>query len=138
MSKKKITWASLIGIAFVLGSFLLAAGYRRGLRDSAPPQLSLPAGPVQNVRFALYDAGIYPREMRVRKGRIVVHLVDYTGSSSGLAVERDAVGLRARVGQVTRRNAHWRWQQELNLIPGTYFLSDLVRTQNQATLIVEP
>lgn len=95
-------------------------------------------GPVEAVRFALYDAGILPRERRVSQGRIVISLVDYTGGTGGLIVERMTEQGRELAGQVRRNGAHWRGRHELPLRPGTYRLHDASKPQNFATLIVEP
>ncbi len=96
------------------------------------------AGTREMVRFALYDVGIYPREARVGKGTVVISLVDYTGGSSGLALERQAAEANERVGVALREGATWRGRQQFDLTPGTYRIYDVSRPENRATLIVEP
>lgn len=93
--------------------------------------------PIQVVRFALYDAGIYPSESRVEQGRVVISLVDYTGGTEGLVIEREVGGTRERAGYARRAGAHWRGRQELDLSAGTYQLYDASRQENRATLVVE-
>lgn len=95
-------------------------------------------GPVRVVRFALYDAGILPREAHVERGRVVVSISDYTGGSEGLVIEVGEGQERRSVGVVRRAGPRWRGREELNLSPGTYQLYDASRPENRATLVVEP
>jgi len=105
---------------------------------SAPPEgiQSETNASVQVLRFALYDAGIYPREARVEQGVVVISLVDYTGGSEGLIIEREVNGGREHAGLAKRSGKHWRGRQELKLKHGTYCVYDASRPENRATLIV--
>jgi hypothetical protein len=93
-------------------------------------------GPVQMVRFTLFEDGIYPREMRVRQGLVNLTIEDKTSGSSSLIVERDVVN--QRIGQVRRSEDHKRGRETLRLTPGRYIVSDDSRPGNRATLLVEP
>lgn len=95
-------------------------------------------GPVQVVRFTLYDAGIYPREARVDKGLVAIIIEDLSGGTGGLIVARDNGNSRSQVGGVQRFEHHWRGRSELEMTPGRYVVYDLSRPLNHATLIVEP
>src|SRR2546430_12780747 len=57
-------------------------------------------GPVQVVRFTLYDAGIYPRQARVEKGLVAITIEDFSGGTSGLVVQRLNGNTRQSVGTV--------------------------------------
>lgn len=94
-------------------------------------------GPVQVVRFTLYDVGIVPREARARAGLVAISIEDLSGGSAGLVLTRDR-DRRIPAGQVTRSANHWRGREEIHLAPGRYEVFDSSRPGNQATLIVEP
>ena len=95
-------------------------------------------GPVQLVRFTVYDVGIYPEEVRVRPGPVTFSIEDLTTSSSGWIVERVDQNPRLRVGVVNRVTNRLRTRAELILLPGRYELSDAIRREVRAELIVEP
>lgn len=92
---------------------------------------------VQTVRFTLYDAGIYPYEVRANPGRVIVSLEDLTGSSSGVIVERLGENDRLPAGAVTKATNRLRSRAELNLTTGRYEVVDANRRENRALLIVE-
>ena len=102
------------------------------------PQGASARGPVQNVRFTLYDAGIYPHEVRVKQGAVSIAIEDRTGQTSGLAIQRQDGNSRIAMGQVTRFANHWRGRGLFRLAPGEYRVFDTSRRANQALLIVEP
>jgi hypothetical protein len=95
-------------------------------------------GPVQLVRFTLYDTGIYPREVHVDKGLIAIAIEDLSGETAGLVVERDNVNDRGRVGVVQRFEKHRRGRGEIAMTPGRYVIYDSSRPDNRAKVIVEP
>ena len=96
-------------------------------------------GSVQVVRFALYDAGILPKQARARKGLVAIALEDNSGSSAGLIVERQNNGyVPERAGQVQRPNGSRRGRVELRLEPGIYTVFDGYNPERRAELIVEP
>jgi hypothetical protein len=103
--------------------------------SSAVPQGAAPRGPVQVVRFTLYDAGIFPREARVSAGQVGINIEDVTGNSVGLVVQNES---RQAVGQIVRRLRQWRGGGRIALGPGRYQVFDASRPRNRATLIVEP
>jgi|SRR5207237_4327373 len=95
-------------------------------------------GPVQVVRFTLYDAGIYPRQARVEKGLVAITIEDFSGGTPGLVVQRVIGNNRQGIGTVTRIEKYSRGRQELQLEPGNYELFMADRPNNKAQLIVEP
>jgi hypothetical protein len=109
-----------------------------GAVASNPQQLIPTHGPVQVVRFTLYDAGIYPREVRARAGLIAVAIEDLSGGTQGLALTRVVNGQPLPVGLVERFANHWRGRSEIRLNAGRYEVFDSSRPSNRATLVVEP
>lgn len=127
----------------VLGLLILATvGVKaRAWRSFTPintnPQQILPTalGPAQMVHFTVYDAGIFPREVRVSAGLVALHIEDMSGGSAGLVVANESL---QAVAQVVRRPERWRDNARVSLVPGRYTVYDASRPANQATLIVEP
>jgi hypothetical protein len=101
---------------------------------TSPPR----AGPVQVVRFTLYDVGIYPQGARVRPGLVTVSIEDLSGASSGLIVELVEGNVRTQVGTVDRLANRLRGRREMLLVAGRYEVSDARQRNNRASLIVEP
>lgn len=150
----------MIGAALLLITVTVASiwamNVRSGLPSTAGPVLrpapahdlpatttqsspsSGPHGPVQVVRFTLYDAGILPKQARARKGLVAVTLEDQTGSSAGLIVERQNNGRAPeRAGQVRHYDQSRRGRAELKLEPGVYAVIDGENPEHRAELIIE-
>lgn len=126
----------------VLGLLVLAAvGVKArvwpgsGPVNNNPQVLPTVRGPAQMVHFTVYDAGIFPREVRVRAGAVALHIEDMSGGSAGLVVANEAL---QTVAQVVRRPQRWRDNARVSLVPGRYTVYDASRPMNRATLIVEP
>lgn len=96
------------------------------------------AGPVQMVRFVLFERGIYPREVTVAKGLVNVALEDKTNSTAGLVIEQVTGNERSRVGEIRRAPNHWRGRGMVKLSPGLYEVYDASRPANKALLTVQP
>src|SRR5215471_12470847 len=101
------------GLAIASNAYV--AGKRRTvtlpLSTTAAPQAGPAHGPVQVVRFALYDVGIYPHEAHVGKGLIAITTEDLSGGSPGVIVEQAVGKSRVSVGSVQRAQ-HWRATSE--------------------------
>ena len=95
-------------------------------------------GPVQNIRFTIYDAGVYPQETHVGKGLIAVSIEDLSGASAGLVIERSNGNDHARIGLVRRLARHFRGKSEMVLTPGQYNVYDLGHPEQRSSLMVEP
>jgi hypothetical protein len=97
-------------------------------------------GPVQVIRFRLYDVGVLPRRSHAQAGLVALQIEDLSGGSTGLVVERvNGNGpARALAGHVRRYERHWRGRDVLRLQPGTYVVSMADRPGNRAELIVAP
>jgi len=103
---------------------------------STNPQQLLPVqpGPAEMIHFTVYDAGIFPKEVRVSAGSVVLRIEDMSGSSAGLVVVSESL---QTVAQVVRRPQHWRDKARVSLGPGRYTVYDASQPTNRATLIVE-
>jgi len=107
--------------------------------SAAGSSQSLPLrGPVQVVRFTLYDVGIYPRVAHARKGIVGVAIEDLSGGTMGLMIGLQTGQVLVPVGQVLRQLPQWRGRADFQLQPGQYQVSDASHPANRATLIVDP
>ena len=104
----------------------------------SPAATSTTRGPIQNVRFTVYDAGIYPRQLRARPGVVAIVLEDRTRRGPGLVIERETAGGNVRVGEISFPSHQSRTRTELGLGVGRYRVSDATNPANQAEIIVEP
>ena len=104
----------------------------------AENQLSLPHGPVQNVRFTLYDAGIFPQQQHARPGNVTIRIEDRTHRSAGLVVQTETGGIAAVIGQVTPVLDHTRGSTQFSLGAGNYSVFDASQPNNRAELVIEP
>ena len=95
-------------------------------------------GPVQVVRFTLYDIGIYPQEARAKQGMVTISIEDLSGNSPGLIIERVEQASRVPAGLVSKATNRLRSRTELFLPQGRYEVVDANRRDNRAALIVEP
>lgn len=146
-------WMVLIVLTGLIGGAGLALVHVRSenrLPPSASEKIPAPAtfapktdqsralDPVQNIRFTVYENGIAPREIKVKKGLVSIVIDDRTRKSEGLAVEREAGNGRVRVGHVKRNQDFWRGRDQVRLTPGTYAVFDTSRPENRARLVVAP
>jgi hypothetical protein len=146
-------WIVLIVLTGLIGGAGLALVHVRsenGLPPSASEKIPVPAtfapqtdqpralDPVQNIRFTVYENGIAPRELKVRKGLVSITIEDRTRKSEGLAIEREVGNGRSRVGQVKRFQDFWRGRDQVRVTPGTYVVFDTSNPANRARLVVVP
>jgi len=105
----------------------------------ATPNHAPRRGPVQTIRFAVYELELLPREAVAQKGFVTIALEDFTGGGSqGLMIERLTGNAPERVGRIERVAGHGRGKGELELRPGTYHVYDLSHPEHRAMLTVEP
>jgi hypothetical protein len=97
-----------------------------------------PRGPVQNVRFTIYDGGIYPRQLHAKTGNVAIAIEDRSSGSMGLLIERQDGSVNVVVGQVTRLINRQRARAQIRLDIGRYRVVDASRPNNRAELLVEP
>ena len=120
------------------GSAVLNPVVSPPLRTTGQSSPTAQSGPVQVVRFALYDVGIYPHEVHANKGLVAITFEDLSGGASDLVVERDTGAAPESVGRVLRTDRNARGRNDLRLEPGRYELFVASHPENRATLIVEP
>jgi hypothetical protein len=118
-------------------SSIAAAPNTTGTVESPQAQGTV-RGPIQNIRFTVYDVGIYPRSCRVGRGLVAISIEDRTGNSAGVLIERMEGNARIPLGRVTRRVNELRGRERLRLEPGKYRISDSNPQSSDAVLTVEP
>lgn len=141
---------SCTSIAFVVRAYNASSPEARASTVSALPKAparpTSPAGVqsktrelVTTVRFNLFDLGIYPREVHVKKGLLAITIEDYSGGTTGVVVEREVSSALEQVGTVQRQSASSsRGKSEIRFGPGRYQVYMADRPANRALLVVEP
>jgi len=119
---------SIMGLVFGVLAFVVAH-----------PQVasSTARGPIQNVRFTVYEAGIYPRQLRAKPGVVAIVLEDRTRRGPGLVIARETLSGSLSVGVISIPLSQSRTRMEFRLDAGRYRVSDATNPANQAELIVE-
>ena len=129
-----------IGLIAALVGLTIAGAIK--LKPSATVALAsqslMPRGPVQNIRFTLYDAGIFPQQQHARPGNVSINLEDRTHQSKGLVVQREIDGMAAQIGHVSPVPDRGRGNAQFALGVGHYTVFDASQPNNRAELIVEP
>ena len=125
----------LILLLLVSGSVIFAR-WKATSSASASASTVQKSERLQNIRFTVYDVGIYPQEMQVDAGRLSIVFEDRTGKSSGFVVVRE--NSLERVGDIKSSKAHWRTRGEVQLGPGRYRVFDGERPDIHSVLIVNP
>ena len=97
-----------------------------------------PRGPIQNVRFTFYKAGIYPRELHAKPGNVIIGVENRTGNSLGLVIQRQTDNLTVVVGQVPLGLNNLRSRAQFSLVSGRYVVFDGSRPNNRSDLLIEP
>lgn len=142
-------WFALSGAAICsFATLLVVAGRDNSTRlpDEKPPvreievavQRPSESGPVQMVRYVVFDAGIYPRELTVDKGLVNIALEDKTNSATALVIDRIVGEERSHVGEIRGAVNHWRGRGIFSLTPGRYEVYVAGRTANKSVLTVRP
>lgn len=152
MSKKqkRILWPMMTVMVLVLAAVAFVATRNKTLASpkaeaiAAVPHRSLARGtnvlpgPMHVVRFTLYDAGIYPREVRVDAGLVAITIEDFSGGTSGLVVAPEIGSDQIQLGVVQRFEHDSGGRSEMTMTAGRYVVFDSSRPSNRAKLIVEP
>ena len=144
MSTKKSTYLriALPALMLIMGAFTAGAilktskwpGNAKAYSGAAAQQTE----PMRNIRFAVYDVGIYPQQMEVDAGRLSIVFDDRTGKYSGFVVERISDNGVERVAQMEARKDHWRTRAQVNVVPGRYRIFASDRPEIQSALVVNP
>lgn len=147
----KIRYVLTILISFTLTGILVAANvYRQTVAGSnsadeaTHDSLNSPGGqepnigPIRNLRFTLFDAGIRPSEMRIKAGLVNILIEDRTQLAQGVALRRILGSERVAVGTIQKAVDQSRGRNSFRLVPGEYELYDPKQSANKAVLLVEP
>ena len=102
-----------------------------------PTATSTARGPIQNLRFTVYAAGLYPRQLRARPGVVAIVLEDHTRKRPGVVIERETGGGSLRVSDISFPPNQSRIRTELRLGVGRYQVIDATNPANRAELIVQ-
>jgi len=125
-------------VCTILGLTARAIKHKPGPPVATPNQLPVERRPVQNFRFTLYDAGIFPRQQHARPGNIAISIEDRTHRSSGLVIQREAGAITDVVGHVGPGSDQARGRAQLSLGVGYYVVFDASQPNNRAVLVIEP
>lgn len=93
-------------------------------------------GPIQNLRFTVYEAGIFPRQLRARPGVVAIVLEDHERRRPGVVIERETGGGGLRVSEISFPLNQSRTRTELRLGAGRYRVFDATNPANQAELTI--
>jgi hypothetical protein len=140
--RRKMVWSILVGVILVCA--VLGLTVARNLKVKPEPavatsnQLPVVREPVQNVRFTVYDAGIFPQQQRARPGLVAISIEDRSHRSTGLVVQREAGGTILSIGQVSPALNQGRGTARFSLGAGHYSVFDANQPNNRAELVIEP
>jgi hypothetical protein len=119
--------------AAALEPLKLTANPPRVPTAQAPPGL---LGPVEVVQFALYDVGIYPRQIHATQGIVGICFEDLSGGMNQLVVRLETGG--APIGVVLRTGPGPRGRNDFRMVPGRYSIFMADHPEMVSTLIVDP
>jgi hypothetical protein len=134
MSKPKYLSVASIPVFLLAGGLFSAAALFRAPTTSVVTVNE----PLENIRFTVYDVGIYPQEMEVNAGRLGIVFDDRTGRSSSFLVQRFTDDNSEVVGQINVVTNHSRTRGQVKLTPGRYKVFDSTRPEMYSTLTVNP
>ena len=143
MSTAKITDLRLTRIVLISALTIFAAGavWKTSAWFRHEPSLASTADdskePLQNVRFTVYDVGIYPPSMQFKAGRFAIAFDDRTGANRGFVVQRVNGNSLERVTEATPLPDHARTRVRVSLTPGTYRVFSSEKPEIYSTLIVD-
>ena len=140
MSKqqRRIFFVALSSAGLLFGVLAFAVTQAQLFSASpVPTSTSTARGPIQNLRFTVYDAGIYPRQLRAKPGVVAIVLEDHTRRRPGVVVERETGGGSLIVSEISFPLNQSRTRTELRLGVGRYRVFDATNPANRAELIVQ-
>lgn len=94
-------------------------------------------GPIANVKFMVFSAGIYPRTVHATEGLVGIAVEDLSGGTTELFVDRVTRTGRTNAGKIQRDRPRWRARTIIKLQPGTYEVYSPEHSSMRALLIVE-
>ena len=144
MSRIKRSYLSILLVPVILATGVFSvAGFFRSLRSAMVAQSTTAAAanvnePLENIRFTIYDVGIYPQEIEVNARRLGIVFDDRTGAGSDFVVQRMTENTPQQVAQIRPVPNRPRTRGEVKLTPGRYRVFDSARPEIFSTLIVSP
>ena len=142
LTRKKMLWSILVGATSLCAVFGVLGSRNIGFKTrsavATSNQLPVLRGPVLNVRFTVYDAGIFPRQQHAKPGNVAISIEDRTHRSSGLVVQALDTDAPITIGQVTPVFERARGRAQFSLGAGHYAVFDSSQPRNRAELIIEP
>jgi hypothetical protein len=101
---------------------------------SASPQITQATGPVQMVRFTVYDQGIIPAVAHTSSGLVSIYLDDKSTHTASLILADEQHAL----GSINRGPGRSRGHSTITLPAGRYTVYEANHKANTAILIVAP
>jgi len=127
MKGARISFLVLVFAIIVASVYSVSA---QSLQSQAPM-------PVSNVKFAIYDGGIYPHEVHVIRSAVNITIENYSASISGIAIDRVEGNSRSKAGTVGKNERSWRAKSTIVLEPGQYEVYSLENPTARALIIVK-
>lgn len=124
----------LILLLLFSGTVILARWKTSSVSANASPDQ--PNERMQNIRFTVYDVGIYPQEMQVDAGRLSIVFEDRAGKSTSFVIVKE--NSSQRMGDIKTSKTHLRTRGQVQLGPGRYRVFDSARPDIYTVLIVNP
>ena len=125
-------------IVAIVGLTIARAKLKPAVAQATANQSPVVRGSIQNVRFTLYDAGIFPQQQRARPGNVTINLEDRTHRSTGLLVQVKDDANGAVIGRVSAGLDRARGSTQFSLGVGHYAVFDASQPNNRAELVIEP
>jgi hypothetical protein len=139
MVKPKNVYLSIasVPLLLVLIVFFRNTGWLT-ITQSPAPAVAAINEPLENIRFTVYDMGIYPREIEVSTGHLGIVFESRTRVDSGFVVQRVNENAFEQVAQISAAANRLRTRGEVKLTPGRYRVFDSSRPEIYSTLVVNP
>jgi hypothetical protein len=96
------------------------------------------AGPVRNLRFTLFDAGIRTNQISIKPGLVNILIEDKTNIAEGVTLRRIVGAAKEEVGKIQKAIDQPRGRSLFRLTPGEYELFDPSQPANKAVIMVAP
>jgi len=122
---------------FGFGRTTSALHWAKFTEPTTPALPQTPNEPLKNIRFTVYDVGMYPHELQVDAGRVAIAFDDRTGKNSSFVVQR-ITGNAEKVGEINFPSDRSRTRGEVRLTAGRYRVFSRERSELQSILIVNP
>jgi hypothetical protein len=130
---RRFKFFALILLLLISGTVILAR-WKTTSSVSANTSPDQQSARLQNIRFTVYDVGIYPQEIQVDAGWLSIVFEDRTRKSTGFVIVNE--NSSQRMGEIKTSKTHLRTRGQVQLGPGRYRVFDSARPDIQTVLIV--